>query len=614
MNESDLALLRRFEPVLRFTRGEQFFPMAVEPYVRESSLWLYRPGREPICLEPVGELTLEKLAEPRAGGFDAVYFLQFIEPLDITELAAYRLREGLARKDPRQVFHAGRGRLARVGYVARLIDALFSLTLLARGRVPGDTAAAAALAYQRITLENEHYCYYGRVLHENGWTVLQYWFFYPFNDWRTGFSGANDHEADWEMVCVYLYEAEPGDFQPEWVAYAAHDYTGDDLRRRWDDAEVEKVGEHPVIYVGSGSHASYYAAGEYLAELELSFLAPFSNMIERVRRFWRNALGHMHDEDVESDHQPHSMKIFRVPFVDYARGDGLTLGPGQDKEWDPPGLLNPAPPWALHYRGLWGLYTRDPVAGEDAPAGPLYNRDGTMRRSWYDPAGWAGLDKVPPPNCALRYAREQYAAGQQRQKQLEETIAGKSRRLSGLGLEVAAMRDQPHLKEQYLEHQEEIATLAAELDDLRGEVASDEALLEALALNLQRLEAGYRGPVRAHLHRVHHPFSDAGLRFSRVAEMWAAISIGLMMLVFVGLVIFAREYLIFGLVALISLLIFIEAGFRKRLMQLVSSVTIALAVVASLILLFDFFWSIVVIGVLVAGGYIMWENLRELWQ
>jgi hypothetical protein len=614
MNESDLALLRRFEPVLRFTRGEQFFPMAVEPYVRESSLWLYRPGREPVCLEPVGELTLEKLAEPRAGGFDAVYFLQFIEPLDITELAAYRLREGLARKDPRQVFHAGRGRLARVGYVARLIDALFSLTLLARGRVPGDTAAAAALAYQRITLENEHYCYYGRVLHENGWTVLQYWFFYPFNDWRTGFSGANDHEADWEMVCIYLYEAEPGDFQPEWVAYAAHDYTGDDLRRRWDDPEVEKVGEHTVIYVGSGSHASYYAAGEYLAELELSFLAPFSNMIERVRRFWRTALGHMHDEDLETDHQPHSMKIFRVPFVDYARGDGLTLGPGQDKEWDSPGLLDPTPPWALHYRGLWGLYTRDPVAGEDAPAGPLYNRDGTMRRSWYDPAGWAGLDKVPPPNWALRYAREQYAAGQQRQKQLEETIAVKSRRLSGLGLEVAAMRDQPHLKEQYLEHQQEIAALAAELDDLRGEVASDEALLEALALNLQRLEAGYRDPARAHLRRVHHPFSDAGLRFSRVAEMWAAISIGLMMLVFVGLVIFAREYLIFGLVALISLLIFIEAGFRKRLMQLVSSVTIALAVVASLILLFDFFWSIVVIGVLVAGGYIMWENLRELWQ
>jgi hypothetical protein len=614
MSERDLALLRRFEPVLRFTRGEQFFPMDVEPYVHESSLWMYRPGREPVCLETVGELSLEKLAEPRAGGFDAVYFLQFIEPLDITELAAYRLREGLARKDPRQVFHAGRGRLARVGYLARLIDALFSLTLLARGRVPGDTAAAAALAYERIMQENEHFRYYGRVLRENGWIVLQYWFFYPFNDWRTGFSGANDHEADWEMACIYLYQDEDGEFQPEWAAYAAHDYYGDDLRRRWDDPELEKVGEHPVIYVGSGSHASYYGAGEYLAELELSFLAPISNLVERVRRLWHNALGYVHDEEGEVEQQPHSMKIFRVPFVDYARGDGFALGPGQEREWDPPGLLNPTPPWALHYRGLWGLYTRDPVAGEDAPAGPLYNRNGTMRRSWYDPAGWAGLDKVPPPDCALQYAREQHAAVQKRQRQVEETIGVKSRLLSGLGLEVAAMRDQPHLKELHKEYQEKISALSAELDELRSDVASDEALLEALDLKVRRLEAGHRGPVRAHLRRVHHPSSDAGLRFSRFAEMWAAISIGLMMLVFVGLVLFAREYLIFGLVALISLLVFIEAGFRKRLTQLVTGVTIALAMVAFLILLFDFFWTIVVAGVLVAGSYIMWENLRELWQ
>ena len=38
----------------------------------------------------------------------------------------------------------------------------------------------------------------------------------------------------------------------------------------------------------------------------------------------------------------------------------------------------------------------------------------------------------------------------------------------------------------------------------------------------------------------------------------------------------------------------------------------ALAVVAALILLFEFFWEAVIIAVLVAGAYIMWENLREL--
>jgi hypothetical protein len=80
------------------------------------------------------------------------------------------------------------------------------------------------------------------------------------------------------------------------------------------------------------------------------------------------------------------------------------------------------------------------------------------------------------------------------------------------------------------------------------------------------------------------------------------------------MVLFAREYLIFGLVMLISLFIFIEAGFRRHLTSLITSVTIGLATVAALILLYEFFWSIVIAGVLLAGGYILFENLRELWS
>src|SRR5689334_98682 len=242
---ADRALLRRFEPVIRYTRGEPFFPMDVEPYVRACSLWQQLPDRPAVCLVPEGELTLEKLAEPRTEGFDAIYFLKFIEPLDLAALAAYQLQEGLKKKDPIAIFKAGRGRMARVGYGSRFVDALFSLSLLARGRVPGDTAAAAAIAYKQIMSQNERYVYHGRVIRRNGWVALQYWFFYPFNNWRSGFFGVNDHESDWEMIYLYLSESDAGEVQPEWVAYASHDYFGDDLRRRWDDPEVEKLGEHP---------------------------------------------------------------------------------------------------------------------------------------------------------------------------------------------------------------------------------------------------------------------------------------------------------------------------------------------------------------------------------
>ena len=82
------------------------------------------------------------------------------------------------------------------------------------------------MAYERIMAERERYRYHGRVLRQDGWIVLQYWLFYPFNDWRSGFFGANDHEADWEKVMVYLSESESGEVRPEWVAYAAHNYTG----------------------------------------------------------------------------------------------------------------------------------------------------------------------------------------------------------------------------------------------------------------------------------------------------------------------------------------------------------------------------------------------------
>ena len=46
-------------------------------------------------------------------------------------------------KESSEAFRAGRGRLARVGYISRFVDALYSIALLARGRVPGEAAAAA---------------------------------------------------------------------------------------------------------------------------------------------------------------------------------------------------------------------------------------------------------------------------------------------------------------------------------------------------------------------------------------------------------------------------------------------------------------------------------------
>jgi hypothetical protein len=425
------------------------------------------------------------------------------------------------------------------------------------------------------------------------------------------------------MACVYCAEEaeaeEPADaslplacrLSPKWVAYAAHDYFGDDLRRRWDDPEVVKIsdadgGNHPVIFAGAGSHASYFSPGDYLTELELPFLAPVARVVQRVHSWWAGVLHQAGFGGVSS-----KLNIMRIPFVDYARGDGLKIGADQGRGWEAC-LIDDTTAWAAEYRGLWGLFARDPIAGENAPAGPIYNRDGSVRQPWYDPLGWAGLDKVPPPKEAMGILSRQRQKIEAHCAELEQEIAALSTDLQGLGLQGAALRGIAHLEDEHGENAREITALARKLARLREELTVEAAKLKAFDQYELRLLEGDQGPPRVHIRRAQQPYSEVDLRMGRLAEGFAAVSSGLLLIGIVGLIVFARHYLVFGLAAMIGLLIFLEAGFRRQLSQLISSLVIGLAVVSAFILLFKFFWQIVVVWVLAAGLYIMWENVREL--
>lgn len=606
-----LALLRRHEPIIRFTAGEQFLPMDAESYIRASSLWVKRPDEEPRELVAASYLTPETLAAVTHDASGTVYYLKCTEPLNASEMAARALRPAY---DPaqhlEQPFVAGAGRLARVGYASRLIDALFSVSLLARGRVPGDAAAAASKTYREMLEEDDRHLYHGRVVEENGWVVLQYWFFYLYNSWRSGFNGANDHEADWEMLCIYLAPTAQGELAPEWVAFASHDYAGDDLRRRWDDPEVQKVGDHPIVFAGAGSHASYFAQGEYLTEIEIPLFAPLARVLTFVRRWW-NSIDLDEDAPPEAPTRP-AHNVLAVPFVDYARGDGFSIGPGQQEVWDEPRLISETTPWVQGYRGLWGLYTRDPFAGEDAPAGPMYNRDGTVRHSWYDPLGWAGLNKVAPSAELPDLVDRQQEALRERQVALRQEVQVKTAELRGLEAQASAMYDQPHLQRVSDQIQAHIQQLSHAIGQLQGDIAADEALIRALGQYGQRVSAGDLGPARAHLRRAHTPASVLDRRTSAVAELWAAVSIAVLLATFVVLFFFRPAYLVFWLVAIIALFIFIEAGMRQHFTRTTGSIAVALAVVAGLLLLYEFFWWVVGVVVLAFAVYVLVDNLREL--
>jgi hypothetical protein len=601
---NDIELLRAYEPIVRYTGGEMFFPSAVDGYLRRASL--FRRSRDKdtgtrtaALVAEAGTLDEETLSTYSAGA-DEVLSLRFVhEPMQGLDYQRWRAKE-------KPVFHAP-GRLARVGLLSRIADALFSLSLLVRGRVPGGTAAAAQRLYQAIQAESPGYVYYGRVVREAGWTILHYHFFYCMNDWRSTFSGVNDHEADWEQMLIYLADEPDGGYTPAWIAFAAHDYSGDDLRRRWDDPEITKEGTHPVVYAGAGSHAAYFEAGEYVTRFEVAFLRPVLHGVYAFRRFWRDVLRQGDAEALVSLVE----NLVRVPFIDYARGDGQAIGPGQAAEWTP-ALIDDDTPWVSGYRGLWGLDTGDVLGGERAPAGPKYTREGTVRQSWYDPLGWAGLNKVAPPDEAVDRLTTQIAELERELEETDRRIDEGRAALPRLGLEVQALQAAAPLLRLHDARARELARQEDELNALVGRRVEVEETLAACRRHLGRLKAGELGDPQAHIHHKSAPDPPSVSRRGRLAELWAALSTSALLLLGVVLIWTDVAQPALALALVIVAVVVVEAIINRRIDRLLLNVTIALAAVTALVLIYEFFWQLSLAAVAALAMLILRDNVREL--
>jgi hypothetical protein len=92
-----------------------------------------------------------------------------------------------------------------------------------------------------------------------GQLALQYWIFYPFNDFN------NLHEGDWEMIQLDFGTddaREAIDQEPVKVGYSSHEGAE---AADWGEDKLEVVDEtHPVVYPAAGSHANKYTAALYL--------------------------------------------------------------------------------------------------------------------------------------------------------------------------------------------------------------------------------------------------------------------------------------------------------------------------------------------------------------
>jgi len=279
--------------------------------------------------------------------------------------------------------------------------------------------------------------YYGRVVREQAagvdWQILQYHFFYAFNDWRLGANGINHHEGDWEMAAIYLKNDEPYA-----VLFSQH---GSGAMELWKNVRhvKDKNGHattHPLIYAALGSHANYSKPEVirmhhlvnggfvqrflYWTDGLLHFLFMLFNPSQRERQIALRQLA-LHPATALTEESFANMRDERDHYVvslpmEIATGDGFRVGLYGDhvheevgksssylkrimsdrKVTHPPArewkqiLLAPEPDW-IQYQGLWGV--KSILADESGPRGPKWSRPDQFfmihpRKRWESPLGW----------------------------------------------------------------------------------------------------------------------------------------------------------------------------------------------------------------------------------
>jgi hypothetical protein len=166
-----------------------------------------------------------------------------------------------------------------------------------------------------------------------GKVALQYWLFYPFNDFN------NTHEGDWEMVQLNFDAADAGDAlrrDPVEVGYSAHEGA---TSSAWKGDKVEVVdGTRPVLYPAAGSHANKYSAALWLGS---------------------SAEAGVGCDDTLGPHTELSPRVETIP------GD--------------PAAAKAAYPW-IAFEGRWGELEK---AFFNGPTGP------NLKQQWTEPITWS---------------------------------------------------------------------------------------------------------------------------------------------------------------------------------------------------------------------------------
>jgi hypothetical protein len=172
------------------------------------------------------------------------------------------------------------------------------------------------------------YYAYVHIANTGTYKVIQYWFLYVYNN-----GPLNNHQADWEVIEIFLDNSG----QPIKALYSQH---GAGENTEW--VNVEKDGNHPIVYVAQGSHANYF-------------------------RSYQGKIG-MENDIVGNDGKTITSSELQLVILSESGSQPA------EQSW-------------LDFAGRWGYWGTDQevILGMAGPLGPVYNQDGIR---WEQPTSY----------------------------------------------------------------------------------------------------------------------------------------------------------------------------------------------------------------------------------
>ena len=252
----------------------------------------------------------------------------------------------------------------------------------------------------------------------------------------------------------------------------------------------------------------------------------------------------------------------------------------------------------------------DPFGGERAPAGPRYERNGTIRPSWADPVGWAGLDKVPA--TAAEYDRAvdaRLTALQQQREALTAELAAQEAVLQQLSATttalppmVAADRRGGIGAVRQLREQE------AALSDLR-------AARRAVVIEQEHLSRARQAPqpltgVHAHLRRRALPDVDPDRPPGLLLLFWTEVSLSALLALLGSALAFGNTSLIRVGVSAVLIVMTVEAILRRRLVAFLLGLCVLASITGIVFLLITSLRAAIGVLLLLAALVLLIANLR----